>query len=293
MMKNGDSGRTVASPSAAEPLNGDAFRLYLREIGPIPLLKPEEEVALAARIKAGDREARDKMITANLRLVVKIARDYDGHGLPLLDLISEGNTGLIRAVERFNPAKGAKLSTYAAWWIKRAMHRAISEQAKVIRVPEYLVNRLIKVRQTTTDLTKALGREPTNAEVAGKLRTTSKQITKWRRGDPSYVSLDAPLGNGADSECFQDVIADEQTEPADAALAKKNDLETLRSMFERLPDREATVLRLRFGINGVEEQTLEDIGKQLGVTRERIRQLESKALKNLQKMLGHLDKVAA
>lgn len=279
--------------SGGRTINGDAYKLYLREIGPIPLLTPEEEIVLAARIQKGDREARDKMIKANLRLVVKIARDYEGHGLPLLDLIGEGNTGLIRAVERFDPAKGAKLSTYAAWWIKRAMHRAISQQAKTIRVPDYLVHRLIKVRQATAELREVLGHEPTKTEVARKLRTTPKQIAKWQRGDPAYVSLDAPLGTEPGAEAFGEVIADEQMPTADTALLKKTDLEMLRAMFEKLPDREATVLRLRFGINGVHEQTLEDIGHKFGVTRERIRQLESKAIKKLRKMLANLGKAAA
>jgi RNA polymerase primary sigma factor len=279
--------------AGATSQNGDTFKLYLREIGPIPLLTPAEEIALAARIRQGDPKAREQMIKANLRLVVRIARDYEGHGVPLLDLIGEGNVGLIRAVERFDPTKGAKLSTYAAWWIKQSIYRAISQQAKTVRVPNYLVGRLIKVRQATAELTNKLGHEPSDAEVAEKLGTTARQIAKWRRADANYVSLDAPLGGEPGSERMADVIADNQAEPADRSLERKIDLQTLRTIMKELSPREANILRLRFGINGVEEQTLEDIGQRFGITRERIRQLEAKALEKLRKLLADLDKAAA
>lgn len=286
-----DSG--LGSRAGVQGPNGDNYAIYLREIGPIPLLTPAEEIALARRIKKGDRDARDQMIKANLRLVVKIARGYEGHGVGLLDLIGEGNIGLIQAVERFDPDRGARLSTYAAWWIKQAIHRAISQQAKAVRVPEYMIGRLIKLHRASADLTNKLGREATDAELIRKLGCTRKQLAKCRQADAAIVSLETPLGAEPGAEQLGDVIADERSEPPNSALEKKMDIEALRTAFKQLPDREAAVLRLRFGMNGVEEQTLDEIGRRFGVTRERIRQLESRALEKIRTMLGELDKAAA
>ena len=265
--------------------DGDTtFNLYLREIGRVKLLTPEEEIILAARIKNGDKKARERMITANLRLVVKIARDYEGIGLPLLDLISEGNIGLIKAVERFDPAKGGKLSTYGAWWIKQSIKRALANQSKTIRLPVHVVDTLARMRRATLRLQEVLRREPTDEEVGGELGIARRQVALMRLAAARPGSLDAPLGD-EDSSCVGDVVQDEKASTPYEQLEEKTATGMLQDMLETLSPREVTILRARFGLDGGPEQTLEEVGRKCGITRERVRQLQYLALKRLRKMI--------
>jgi RNA polymerase primary sigma factor len=270
--------------------DGDtAIRLYLREIGQVKLLTPDEEIQLAARIKKGDKKAREHMIKANLRLVVKIARDYEGIGLPLLDLISEGNIGLMKAVERFDPAKGGKLSTYGSWWIKQSIKRALANQSKTIRLPVHLVDKISKMRRTAMKLQEELGHEPTDEELADEMGMTAARVRQMRMAAVRPASLDAPIGDD-DSNNFSDVVEDENaTSPYDN-LEDKTVTGMLRDMVEHLDAREATILRFRFGLDGGTEKTLEEVGEKFGVTRERVRQIQNLALKKLRKMIEKLEK---
>jgi RNA polymerase primary sigma factor len=265
-----------------EPL--DSLSLYMREVGEVGLITPQEEIRLAARIQRGDNRARDKMIRSNLRLVVKIAREYDGYGLPLLDLINEGNIGLMRAVEKFDPAKGGKLSTYSSWWIKQSIRRAIANQAKTVRLPIHMLDKISKVRRAVNKLTEALGQEPTDEEVALELGITAKRAGMLRSAGVRTSSIDAPIGDDESSR-VGDIIADERAENPYEQLEQKTMLGLLAELVNRLPERELSILRLRFGLDGGPERSLEDIGKQFGVTRERIRQLQNLALSKLRKMI--------
>ncbi|MDD5141594.1 MAG: RNA polymerase sigma factor RpoD/SigA [Verrucomicrobiales bacterium] len=269
--------------------DGDtAIRLYLREIGQVKLLTPQEEIQLAARIKKGDKKAREHMIKANLRLVVKIARDYEGIGLPLLDLISEGNIGLMKAVERFDPAKGGKLSTYGSWWIKQSIKRALANQSKTIRLPVHLVDKISKMRRTAMKLQEMLGHEPTDEELADEMGMTASRVRQMRQAAIRPASLDAPIGDD-DSNNFSDVVQDENaTSPYDN-LEDKTVTGMLQDMVKHLDDREATILRFRFGLDGGTEKTLEEVGEKFGVTRERVRQIQNLALKKLRKMIEKLE----
>jgi RNA polymerase primary sigma factor len=260
-----------------------AIKLYLREIGEVKLLTPEEEVALAARIKKGDRKAREQMIKANLRLVVKIAHDYEGIGLPMLDLISEGNIGLMKAVEKFDPAKGAKLSTYGSWWIKQSIKRALANQSKTIRLPVHVVDKISKMRRVALQLQEQLGREPDDGELAHALGTTVKQIAGLRIAAIRPFSLDAPVGE--DSEDFSEIIPDENAESPYENLEGRTVTRMLREMVKTLTSREAEILSGRFGLDGEDTLTLEDLGQRIGVTRERVRQIETAALKKLRRMV--------
>ena len=223
--------------------DGDtAIKLYLREIGQVKLLTPQEEIQLAARIKKGDKKAREQMIKANLRLVVKIARDYEGIGLPLLDLISEGNIGLMKAVERFDPKKGGKLSTYGSWWIKQSIKRALANQSKTIRLPVHLVDKISKMRRIGMRLQEELGREPTDEELADELDMTATRVRQMRMASIRPASLDAPIGDD-DSNNFSDVVEDENaTSPYDN-LEDKTVTDMLQEMVKHLDPREATILR--------------------------------------------------
>jgi len=258
--------------------------MYLREIGEVPLLTLEQEGELAARIHKGDAAARDHMIRANLRLVVKIAHDYEGMGLPLLDMINEGNVGLMRAVQRFDPAKGAKLSTYAAWWIKQAIKRAIANQGRTIRVPVHLVDRIAKIRRTAMQLHEELGREPTDAEVAEVLGMKRKRVTELLEAAQRPASLDAPIGEDDDTS-FADRVRDEAMATADAAIAQDQSHAMVREFVDRLDEREQTILRYRFGLDGGSEKTLEEVGQHFGVTRERIRQIQNGAMVKLRRWI--------
>jgi RNA polymerase primary sigma factor len=273
-----------------ERQDGDsAIKLYLREIGQVKLLTPQEEIELAARIKKGDKKAREHMIKANLRLVVKIARDYDGIGLPLLDLISEGNIGLMKAVERFDPAKGGKLSTYGSWWIKQSIKRALANQSKTIRLPVHLVDKISKMRRMSMKLQEAFGREPTDEELAAELGTTASRVSQMRIAAIRPASLDAPIGDD-DSNNFSEMVEDERAINPYEELEDKTVTGMLQDMVKHLDAREATILRFRFGLDGGAEKTLEEVGVKFGVTRERVRQIQNLALRKLRKMIERLEK---
>ncbi len=269
--------------------DGDtAIKLYLREIGQVKLLTPTEEIDLAARIKKGDRKAREQMIKANLRLVVKIARDYEGLGLPLLDLISEGNIGLMKAVERFDPAKGGKLSTYGSWWIKQSIKRALANQSKTIRLPVHLVDKISKMRRRAMQLQEILGREPTDEELAEDLHLTTARVSQMRLAAIRPASLDAPIGD-EDSNNFSEIVEDERAENPYDQLEDKTVTGMLQELVKHLDDRESTILRYRFGLDGGSEKTLEEVGRKFGVTRERVRQIQNIALRKLRKMIEKLE----
>jgi RNA polymerase primary sigma factor len=269
--------------------DGDtAIKLYLREIGQVKLLTPQEEIELAARIKKGDKKAREQMIKANLRLVVKIARDYEGIGLPLLDLISEGNIGLMKAVERFDPSKGGKLSTYGSWWIKQSIKRALANQSKTIRLPVHLVDKISKMRRTAMRLQEELGREPTDDELGGELGISASRVAQMRLAAIRPASLDAPIGD-EDSNNFAEVVQDEAADTPYEQLEEKTVTRMLQEMVKTLDPREATILRARFGLDGGPERTLEEVGEKFGVTRERVRQIQNIALKKLRKMIEKLE----
>jgi RNA polymerase primary sigma factor len=261
-----------------------AYTLYLREIGQTKLLTPKEEVVLAARIRNGDEEAREEMIKANLRLVVKIARDYKDYGLPLLDLINEGNIGLMKAVERFDPEKGAKLSTYAAWWIKQAIRRALANQSKTIRLPVHVGDKLLHMRRAALKLQELFGREPTDEELAEELGMTATRVARLRTAAIRPASLDAPIGDD-DSNRFGDIVEDERATTPFEQLDEKTSTDMIRQMVLTLPEREATILKFRFGLDGDGERTLEEVGEKFGVTRERIRQIQNIALEKLRRMI--------
>jgi RNA polymerase primary sigma factor len=269
--------------------DGDtAIKLYLREIGQVKLLTPEEEIQLAARIKKGDKKAREQMIKANLRLVVKIARDYEGIGLPLLDLISEGNIGLMKAVERFDPAKGGKLSTYGSWWIKQSIKRALANQSKTIRLPVHLVDKISKMRRTAMRLQEELGREPSDDELGEELGITGSRVAQMRMAAIRPASLDAPIGD-EDSNNFAEVVQDESADTPYQQLEGKTVTKMLQEMVKTLDTREATILRARFGLDGGPQKTLEEVGVKFGVTRERVRQIQNIALKKLRKMIEKIE----
>jgi len=268
----------------------NAFRLYIREIGQVQLLTIQEEIDLAARIKKGDKAAREHMIKANLRLVVKIARDYEGFGLPLLDLISEGNIGLMKAVERFDPSKGGKLSTYGAWWIKQGIKRALANQSKTIRLPVHLVDKIFRMRKVALKLQESLGREPTDEELADEMGIPVKRITKMRSASMRPTSLDAPLGEDGDSsKTVADVVEDESASTPYEDLEEKTVTGMLGELVKSLNNRESEILRYRFGLDGGTEKTLEEVGVKFGVTRERIRQLQNIALLKLRRMIEKIE----
>ena len=273
------------------PYDGDtAIRLYLREIGQVKLLTPAEEVKLAARIKKGDKNAREQMIKANLRLVVKIARDYERLGLPLLDLISEGNIGLMKAVERFDPAKGGKLSTYGAWWIKQSIKRALANQSKTIRLPVHLVDKISRMRRTELKLQEVLGREPSDEELAEELGMSPSRVTQLRTAAIRPTSLDAPIGED-DSNSFAEIVQDEHAATPYQHLEDKTVTKMLQEMVKTLDSREVMILRHRFGLDGRTEKTLEEVGEKLRVTRERVRQIQNIALHKLRDMIQELEAI--
>jgi RNA polymerase primary sigma factor len=273
--------------------DGDtAIKLYLREIGQVKLLTPQQEIELAARIKKGDKKARELMIKANLRLVVKIARDYEGIGLPLLDLISEGNIGLMKAVERFDPAKGGKLSTYGSWWIKQSIKRALANQSKTIRLPVHLVDKISKMRRTAMRLQEELGREPTDEELGEELGVTAARVAQMRMAAVRPASLDAPIGD-EDSNNFAEVVEDESADTPYEHLEEKTLTRMLQEMVKTLDPREATILRARFGLDGGPQRTLEEVGQKFGVTRERVRQIQNIALRKLRKMIEKMEMTKA
>src|SRR6266516_1573002 len=267
------------------------LKRYLQEIGPFPLLTPEQEVELAGKIKKGDTEARERMINSNLRLVVTIAHDYANLGLPLLDLISEGNIGLTKAVERFNPTKGAKLSTYAMWWIKQSIKRALANQSKTIRLPVHLVDKVAKVRRVSLQMSDELGREPTDDELGEEIGIPSDKVARLKSVGIRPASLDAPIGDG-DSTKFGEMIGDEEAQTPFELLRDKNLRGEVDGIIEVLDGREKKIISQRFGLDGGKPKTLEDVAKHFGITRERIRQLQNIALAKLRRALAKKEDVA-
>ena len=261
------------------------FQLYLRQIAHYPLLTPQQEIKLAARIKRGDAKAKNEMVRSNLRLVVKIARDYANLGLPLLDLISEGNIGLMKAVDRFDPKKGGKLSTYASWWIKQSIKRALANQSKTIRLPVHLVDKIAKMRRVSMQMTEELGREPTDDELAEEIGLASSKVSQLKSAAIRPTSLDQPIGDD-DSTEFGEIVGDEAAEDPFETLRDKNLREEVGDLLDVLDDRERKILNHRFGLDGQQPKTLEEVGVKFGVTRERIRQLQNIALLKLRKALG-------
>ena len=265
---------------AAEYSLDDPVRMYLKEIGQVKLLSADEEVELAKRVSEGDQEAKNKLTEANLRLVVSIAKKYSGRGLHILDLIQEGNTGLIRAVDKFDWTKGNKFSTYATWWIRQAITRAIADQARTIRVPVHMVEVINKATRCNRKLVQELGREPTVEEIAAELGLPVEKIIEANRTAADTLSLDTPVGDEEDTS-IGSFVEDERTPgPADAT---SNALlaEALKEILDTLTEREADVLRMRFGMYDGRTHTLEEVGQIFGVTRERIRQIENKAIRKL------------
>lgn len=263
----------------------DSVRMYLREIGKIPLLTQEEETELAYRAIEGDKKAKDKLAEANMRLVVSIAKRYSGRGLDFLDLIQEGNTGLLRAVEKFDPDKGFKFSTYATWWIRQAITRAIADQARTIRIPVHMVETINKVLRTTRRLTQELNREPTNEEIAEAMNMEVDKIENVMRIKQDIASLDASVGRDGDDEesVLGDFVEDSERDSPEDATANQILKEQIAEILTTLSEREQKIIRLRFGIGGGRPHTLEEVGNEFSVTRERIRQIEAKALSKLRK----------
>ncbi len=255
------------------------IKIYLREIGQIPLLTPDQEIELAAKIKKGDREARALMIRSNLRLVVKIAHDYANLGLPLLDLISEGNIGLMKAVERFDPAKGG------AWWIKQSIKRALANQSKTIRLPVHLVDKISKMRRVSLQMSEELGREPTDDELGDEIGIASGKVSQLKTVSIRPASLDAPISDD-DSTEFGEIVGDEEAQTPFELLRDKNLRNEVGGLLDVLDDREKKIIFQRFGLDGGKPKTLEEVGKKFGVTRERIRQLQNIALSKLRRALS-------
>ena len=261
----------------------DSVRLYLREIGKIPLLTAPEELALAHRVVAGEKKAKDKMAEANMRLVVSIAKRYVGRGLDLLDLIQEGNTGLLRAVEKFDPDKGFKFSTYATWWIRQAITRAIADQARTIRIPVHMVETINKLLRTQRRLTQDMNREPTNEEIAKEMEMDVEKVEHIMKIKQDISSLDASVRDDEEDSVLGDFIEDEDTQTPEESATGQLLKEQVKGLLGSLSEREQKILRLRFGLEDGKNHTLEEVGQEFSVTRERIRQIEAKALAKLKK----------
>ncbi len=268
-----------------DDISDDSVRLHLREIGKIPLLNAEEELALAKRVQAGEKKAKDKMAEANMRLVVSIAKRYSGRGLDFLDLIQEGHTGLLRAVEKFDPDKGFKFSTYATWWIRQAITRAIADQARTIRIPVHMVETINKLLRTQRRMTQDLNREPTIEELAKELEMEPEKVEYVMKIKQDISSLDAGVGRDDDSEdsVLGDFIEDEDSATPEESASNQLLKEQVQGVLGTLSDREQKIIRMRFGLDNGKSHTLEEVGQEFAVTRERIRQIESKALAKLRK----------
>ncbi len=263
-------------------IQDDSVRMYLREIGRVPLLNKEQEVELAKKIEKGDKHAHDDLAEANLRLVVSIAKKYIGRGLPLLDLIQEGNTGLLRAVDKFDYKRGYKFSTYATWWIRQAITRAIADQARTIRIPVHMVETINKLVRTQRRLVQDLGREPLPEEIAAEMEIEVEKVQHILKISQETVSLEAPVGEEDDSR-LGDFILDEDTETPEDSAATQLMKDNIRQVLGQLTPREQKILKMRFGLDSGKTHTLEEVGSEFGVTRERIRQIEAKALTKLRK----------
>jgi len=261
--------------------SADPVRMYLKEIGRIPLLTREEEIRLAQRAEGGDLKAKEKLTSSNLRLVVSIAKKYIGRGMTFLDLIQEGNKGLIRAVEKYDWTKGFKFSTYATWWIRQAITRAIADQARTIRIPVHMVETINKLMRTARKLMQEFGREPTPEEIGEIMEMDPDKVREIFKISQNTTSLESPVGDGEDDSVLGDFIADDkQTTPYDST-SQHMLTENIKEVLSALSDREARVLEMRFGLEGGKPMTLEEVGRKFGVTRERIRQIEAKALRKL------------
>lgn len=269
--------------------NNNSLRIYLREIAKTELLTREQELELAEKIRQGDKQARSLMIRSNLRLVVKIAQDYANYGLPLSDLISEGNIGLMKAVEKFDPEKGGKLSTYGSWWIKQSIKRALANQSKTIRLPVHMVDKISRMRRISNMLAEALGRDPTDSELAEELGIPRTKLAMLKQASQRPASLDAPIGDDESSD-YSDIIGDDKAIDPALALESKSMHDQLDDLLDNLDDRETRIIGARFGLNGQKPRTLEEIGLEFGVTRERIRQLQNVALAKMRKSLLKKDR---
>lgn len=280
-----DDEDTLNSNQYFDDVSDDSVRLYLREIGKIPLLNAEEELALAQRVVAGEKKAKDKMAEANMRLVVSIAKRYSGRGLDFLDLIQEGNTGLLRAVEKFDPDKGFKFSTYATWWIRQAITRAIADQARVIRIPVHMVETINKLLRTQRRMTQELNREPTIEELAKELEMEPEKVEYVIKIKQDIQSLDAGVGRDGEDEdsTLGEFIEDEDSITPEQSATTQLLKEQVQSVLSTLSDREQKIVRMRFGLDNGKSHTLEEVGQEFAVTRERIRQIEAKALAKLRK----------
>ena len=266
-----------------DDVSDDSVRLYLREIGKIPLLTAEEELKLAHEVVAGEKRAKDKMAEANMRLVVSIAKRYVGRGLDLLDLIQEGNTGLLRAVEKFDPDKGFKFSTYATWWIRQAITRAIADQARTIRIPVHMVETINKLLRTQRRLTQELNREPTNEEIAKEMDIEVDKVEHIMKIKQDIHSLDQSVRDDEEDSVLGDFVEDEDTISPEESAANQLLKEQVKDLLGSLSEREQKIIRLRFGLEDGKSHTLEEVGQEFSVTRERIRQIEAKALAKLRK----------
>lgn len=261
----------------------DSVRLYLREIGKIPLLTADEELELAQRVVKGEKRAKDKMAEANMRLVVSIAKRYVGRGLDLLDLIQEGNTGLLRAVEKFDPDKGFKFSTYATWWIRQAITRAIADQARTIRIPVHMVETINKLLRTQRRLTQELNREPTNEEIAKEMEIEVEKVEHIMKIKQEIHSLDQSIRDDEEETTLADFVPDEESKLPEEMAGEQLLKTQVKDMLGNLTEREQKILKLRFGLEDGKSHTLEEVGQEFSVTRERIRQIEAKALAKLRK----------
>lgn len=281
----GDDEDFLSQDQYFDDASDDSVRLYLREIGKIPLLSAEEELELAQKVVAGDKRAKDKMAEANMRLVVSIAKRYSGRGLDFLDLIQEGNTGLLRAVEKFDPDKGFKFSTYATWWIRQAITRAIADQARTIRIPVHMVETINKLLRTQRRMTQELNREPTIEELGKELEMEPDKVEYVMKIKQDITSLDAGVGRDGDDEdsVLRDFIEDEDSATPEESAASQLLKEQVQSVLSTLSDREQKIIKMRFGLDGTKSHTLEEVGQEFAVTRERIRQIEAKALAKLRK----------
>ena len=267
----------------------DAMFCYMQSISKTPLLTPQEEIDLASKIKKGNAEARERMIASNLRLVVKIARDYMNFGLPLMDLVSEGNIGLVKAVERFDPYKGGKLSTYASWWIKQSIKRALANHSKTIRVPVHLVDRISKMRKIIQELSDKIGRVPSDEEIGYAMGIPTNKIAHLKSISVQPRSLDAPVNEESETS-FGDLVGDEnQSSPFEDLDTKMQSLD-IKSVLSELEPREAEIIKLRFGLDGNTPMTLEEVGEKFKVTRERIRQLQNDSIRKMRNLLTDKNK---
>ena len=263
----------------------DSIKAYLKDVRPISLLSAEEEVTLARRVQTGEQEARDTMIRANLRLVISIAKRYVNLGIPLSDLIEEGNIGLMRSVDKFDPEKGYRFSTYAAWWIKQGISRAIIDQGKMIRVPVYMNEEIVRYKKASESLTHSLGRKPQYGEVAKKLKLTVEKVRELDQAITKMSSLDAPIGEDGDGQ-VHDIIEDENLAAPDEQVEMFLNKERVRNIMDELPERERQIISMRYGIPDGDPKTLAEIADSLGISRERVRQLETSILLKLRAIVN-------